>query len=131
MTARSVAPEEQATYAKPDGHVHGWHDPNCTPVGPTTCLSPTVHGGADHITNADGTMAGGPIQHLAGFIFSHDVTPGQPRCEGAVNVDPDLESRARWTMTGTLDGGDLTLSPSILCADGFHGFVRDGRWVPA
>lgn len=27
----------------------------------------------------------------------------------------------------------LTLAPSILCAQGcgFHGFVRDGHWVPA
>jgi hypothetical protein len=25
----------------------------------------------------------------------------------------------------------LTLSPSILCNCGFHGFIRDGKWVPA
>lgn len=25
----------------------------------------------------------------------------------------------------------LTLSPSIACPCGLHGFIRDGRWVPA
>lgn len=122
--------EDQAAYTKPDGHVHGWHDPACVPTGPTTCLYPTVHGGDPDVTNDDGAIAGGPVEHLAGFIFAHDVEPGKPRCEGGVKVDEHFE-RPRWSMTGTLEGGDLTLSPSILCADGFHGFIRDGRWVPA
>jgi hypothetical protein len=25
----------------------------------------------------------------------------------------------------------LTVSPSILCGCGWHGFIREGRWVPA
>lgn len=122
--------EEHTTYTKPDGHVHGWHDPNCTPVGPTACLNPVVHGGSAAITNQDGSMAGGETEHLAGFVFSHDITPGQPRCEGNVNVDEHFD-RPRWTMTGSLEGGNLTLSPSILCADGFHGYVRAGKWEAA
>ncbi len=168
-----MSDEPRAGYVKPDGHVHGWHDPNCVPVGPTVCLSPTSHGGAAHITNPDGTMAGGEVEHLAGFIFSHDraggndtreaplrtmldgspcwcVSADEPhdgwihspvceslrsfdpraRCEGAVNVDPHFD-RPCWGMTGTLEGGDLTLSPSILCGDGFHGYVQGGVWVPA
>jgi hypothetical protein len=45
-----------------------------------------------------------------------------------------------WAMSGALEDGDLTLSPSILCRYGgvatseicgFHGFVRDGQWIPA
>jgi hypothetical protein len=125
--------DEQPVKLKPHGHAHGWYDPPCWPISEEVCLRPTVHGGAEHIRNADGTMAGGPTEHLSGFVVAHD-RPGQrgePRCEGAINVDPDLESKARWTMTGTLEGGDLTISPSILCGDGHHGFVRAGKWVPA
>lgn len=43
-----------------------------------------------------------------------------------------------WVPVATPGGWDLvseeplTLSPSLLCrACGHHGFVRDGRWVPA
>ena len=25
----------------------------------------------------------------------------------------------------------LTVAPSLLCACGDHGFIRDGKWVPA
>lgn len=25
----------------------------------------------------------------------------------------------------------LTISPSVLCSCGDHGFIREGRWVPA
>lgn len=32
----------------------------------------------------------------------------------------------------TREAGTVSISPSILCPDcGTHGFVRDGRWVPA
>lgn len=133
--------DEQRRYVKPDGHAHGWHDPDCTPVSPTTCLTPTTHGGSPAITDsATGEMAGGPTEHLAGFHFAHDREGFDVRCEGGVNVDPHFSASATWQMTGSLEGGDLTLSPSILCragsADtrvecGFHGFVRDGAWVPA
>lgn len=106
----------------------------CVAIDEHVCLRPTVHGGASHITNADGSIAGGETEHLAGFLVAHD-REGQPyRCEGAVNVDPHFEGeRPVWGMTGSLEGGDLTLSPSIHETDGqhdFHGFVRNGKWVP-
>lgn len=38
-------------------------------------------------------------------------------------------TQPKWTLE-SLD--PLTLSPSLLCRDcGDHGFIRDGRWVPA
>lgn len=107
----------------------------CTDVGPNVCLRPTVHGGDPDITNADGTIAGGPTEHLAGFIVGYDWPGIEYRLEGAVSVDPHL-GPALWAMSGSLEGGDLTLSPSIQAYDNdrkptVHGFVRDGKWVPA
>lgn len=112
----------------------------CTDVGPTVCLRPTVHGGDSDVTNADGTIAGGPDEHLAGFIVAYDWPDSNVRLEGAVNVDEDFPSGARWQMTGSLEGGDLTLTPSIQAYDSrdpsnriptIHGFVQNGAWVAA
>lgn len=116
-------------------HEHATRDgPKCVDVGPTTCLSPfrDSHG-----------------HDLAGFIFAHDRPDLAWRCEGAVFV-VQVEDRPVWSMSGSLEGGDLTLAPSILCKAplleekpeggyrirpgtecGFHGFVRNGAWVPA
>ncbi len=122
-------------------HRHGWpyEDPStqkCTEISPEVCLRPTVHGGDPDVTNADGSIAGGPTEHLAGFIVAYDWPGFDHRLEGAVNVDPHFPENARWQMTGSLEGGDLTLSPSIQAYDDrhqptFHGFIRDGHWVPA
>lgn len=72
------------------------------------------------------------------FVIAHD-SPAHPdgyRCEGTIPVTGD---RA-WSVSGSLAGGDLTLSPSILepasgvgagYCPGYHGWVRSGRWVPA
>jgi hypothetical protein len=119
-------------------HVHRWiADRDCTEIGPTVCLRPTHHGGSEHITNADGSMAGGPVEHLAGFILAYDWPGEDERLEGGVNVDPHFADHATWAMTGSLEGGDLTLSPSIQCylMDGktpsIHGYVRNGKWESA
>ncbi|MBI5289915.1 MAG: hypothetical protein HY873_13160 [Chloroflexi bacterium] len=114
-------------------HKHLQGPVRCVEISPEVCLRPTSHGGAEHIRNADGTIAGGSTAHLAGFLLAHEgghLGDGY-RCEGVVNVDPHLAPKPLWEMTGSLEGGDLTLSPSVLCSDGFHGFVRNGKWVPA
>lgn len=42
---------------------------------------------------------------------------------------PDHAGRPRWRVESQ---DPLTLSPSILCRTcGNHGFIREGRWVPA
>lgn len=62
------------------------------------------------------------------------------RCEGRIPVrpkgEPQPDSEGSWEMTGSLAAGDLTLTPSILCGNanacgGSHGFVQNGKWVPA
>ena len=123
-------------------HAHAYNDRGgCVEISPSVCLLPILHGGDPDVTDAaTGLMAGGEHTHLAGFIVAHDREGLETRCEGAVTVDPHFGNR--WTMTGTLEGGDLTISPSILCRHGsgggaglgecgFHGYVRDGGWVAA
>jgi hypothetical protein len=72
-----------------------------------------------------------------------DGTPGDVLCVHNVRV-PGNEAKGverggqcRATPRGiglhTIEGRDpLTISPSLLCeVCGWHGFVRDGKWVPA
>lgn len=124
-------------------HAHGWGEERCTDVGPSVCLRPTVHGGNPGVTNsADGSIAGGPVEHLYGFIVAYDWPGSDVRLEGGVKVDTcEPNDGARWDMTGSLEGGDLTLNPSIQAYDSrerdvhahptIHGYVRNGQWEPA
>lgn len=118
-------------------HVHAYRvadPPKCVEIDPHVCLQP-ISGGGEGVSNADGS----PVpEYFAGYIVGHDRPGFDWRCEGFVRTA--AEGQPRWEMTGTLEGGDLTLSPSILCrlgtADpasecGFHGWVRDGKWVSA
>ncbi|HET7110215.1 MAG TPA: DUF6527 family protein [Gemmatimonadales bacterium] len=72
-----------------------------------------------------------------GIVVGH--FHGDKRCEGAVLFDTPANrhgndgSRAVWQVQSW---DPLTLSPSILMSPekggcGLHGFIREGRWVPA
>lgn len=94
-------------------HAGGDDDVDCVEVDPKVCLSPTRDG-----------------------FFVHFETDQHPEYRGIghVTVGPN-----GWTQEGTLEGGDLTLRPSIavrMPVDGrevelLHGYVTAGRWVPA
>jgi hypothetical protein len=64
-------------------------------------------------------------------IVTHKLPDGS-ECSGAITFDVPV---AREHFTGpfwTVESWEpLTLSPSLLCACGDHGFIRGGRWVPA
>ncbi len=68
-----------------------------------------------------------------GLIEFHD-RPDGGRCGSGLLFDlPGVReafpSRAVWTVE---QWEPLTLSPSLLCsACGHHGFITEGRWVPA
>jgi hypothetical protein len=65
---------------------------------------------------------------LHGFAYSHPAPDGKT-CSGAGWIPVKPEAPDGWDVVG-LD--PLTLSPSLLCrACGHHGFIREGRWVPA
>lgn len=76
----------------------------------------------------DGIPDGDPI----GAVVEHVKADGST-CKGSILFDCDAARMAfagqdRWTVE---QWDPLTLSPSLLCACGDHGFVREGKWVPA
>lgn len=81
---------------------------------------------------------GSPMPHVerAGAIVYHPnlKQPGT-ECISGINFDLPEMAKARlgsgavWQVQSW---DPLTISPSLLClVCGDHGFIRDGRWVPA
>lgn len=105
-------------------HGHPWDEGTvtCVEIAPDVCLTPIVSATPDQ-------------PHDEGYWFCHDVPGADHRCTGRVLTVNQRDGGPVWTQTGSLDGGDLTLNPSVLCtAPGshtFHGWVRDGQWVSA
>lgn len=84
--------------------------------------------GSNHVLNLvtpDGASepSGADVEHL---------TPDGKPCMGWVPFDVPahdwLPAERKWQVESW---EPLSLSPSLLCACGDHGFVRAGRWVPA
>lgn len=111
-------------------HIHlmdtwdGYPKVKCYPMGPTVC-----------IRRAGRT--GKPRGYISGYIVSHHVALGQPRCEGFVCIDPEIAkprgdgALRLWVATGSIETGDLTLSPSIECTTHreWHAHIQDGKWT--
>ena len=73
---------------------------------------------------------GFPLPHVerAGLSIRHG------ECESAVTFDlPETRQHFDGQALWKIESPDpLTLSPSILCRRcGDHGFIRNGKWVPA
>lgn len=67
-----------------------------------------------------------------GMTIHHTSPAGSP-CAGFVTFAGDVQrevspASAAWTVESW---DPLTLSPSVLCSCGDHGFIREGRWVRA
>ncbi len=84
-------------------------------------LGPGRSATAVRYTDAAGDLAG----TLAGYRVTHPCTWAVAVEEGSwIPVGP-----GEWTV---VSADPLHLEPSILCTVcGDHGFIRDGRWVPA
>jgi hypothetical protein len=103
---------------KPDidlGHDHqlwffGWH--------PDRDLNPQYDG------MPDVEKSGATVRHR---------TPTGEECRSAVTFDiaPLNQLRAQGAAWQVESWEPLTISPSLLCHCGDHGFIREGRWVPA
>ena len=76
-----------------------------------------------------------------GLILRHELLPSDGNeecqrlgfCEGSLLFDSE---QARHLFPGSpawhvIREDPLTLTPSVLCHCGDHGFIRDGAWVPA
>ena len=74
-----------------------------------------------------------PDAERAGAVVGH-LTPTTETgyCEGAITFDvPEMErwhTGPRWHVESW---DPLTISPSLLCQCGDHGYIRAGRWVAA
>ena len=66
----------------------------------------------------------------AGAIVTHTTDKTESGlCEGFITLNPDANiGRPHWTVESW---EPLTLSPSLLCHCGDHGFIRGGKWVRA
>lgn len=64
-------------------------------------------------------------------IVRHDKPDGS-QCEGAITFDSPVAREHFKGPFWTVECWDpLSLSPSLLCHCGDHGFIRGGRWVAA
>ena len=75
--------------------------------------------------------AGLPAVAQVGALMTHTDREGQ-RCRGVVTFRSPVAAVAfpgspLWTVE-SLD--PLTITPSIVCTCGDHGWIRQGRWVP-
>jgi hypothetical protein len=75
-----------------------------------------------------------PVVERAGAFVLHKKPDGSD-CMGSIRFDtpetqrwPSLAVGARWTVESW---EPLTVSPSLLCGCGDHGFIRGGKWVRA
>lgn len=73
-----------------------------------------------------------PEAHRRGLIWFHRKPDGS-ECVGSTCFKgqhvPGEPGGAEWDV---VSWEPLTISPSLLCLDcGAHGFIRDGKWVPA
>ncbi len=61
------------------------------------------------------------------------LTPGGGECMGGITFAGPVQQRIEPNkQTWTVESWDpLTISPSLLCHCGDHGFIREGRWVVA
>lgn len=65
---------------------------------------------------------------LAGLGYNHP-NPDGTVCKDYIPVKSDPSDIHGWDLVSEVP---LTVSPSLLCrVCGHHGFIRDGRWVPA
>lgn len=76
--------------------------------------------------------AGIPDVEKWGLEIVHTSPAGNP-CAGFVTMTSEVQRQVapRATTWDVQSWDPLTLSPSVLCSCGDHGWIRDGRWIRA
>jgi hypothetical protein len=66
-----------------------------------------------------------------GLLIRHTSASNGEPCAGFVTFAGDVQREvAPKAVTWEVQSWDpLTISPSVLCSCGDHGFIHDGRWV--
>jgi hypothetical protein len=106
---------------KPDLELGDGHSLRFTCWDPDLDLNPH-YAGLEELIREHGARYGAIVSHL---------TPDGKLCEGGIIFDTPLtEANGDNTPKWTVESWDpLTLSPSLLCQCGDHGYIRDGKWV--
>lgn len=81
-----------------------------------------------------GTFIEGETDAPIGVVHEHDRPDGKGRCESVAWFDvPEMRDWNPAKVLWRVESWEpLTLSPSLLCTRcGDHGFIRNGKWVPA
>lgn len=72
------------------------------------------------------------VLRYAMTIYHPNMHDGQP-CAGMVTFASQTQRKIepnRQNVWQVESWEPLTISPSVLCLCGDHGFIRDGRWLP-
>lgn len=64
---------------------------------------------------------------VAGIFWDHGCQWGRTPISFDVPENAHVPAEAKWQLGGL---EPLTLSPSLLCPCGRHGFIRNGQWEP-
>ena len=78
-------------------------------------------------------LAGIPDVEKWGLEIFH-TSPAGNDCVSFTTLDGEVQRQVEPNRTNrwTVESWDpLTISPSVLCSCGDHGFIREGRWVRA
>lgn len=72
------------------------------------------------------------VERWGMLIFHTSAETGKP-CAGFVTFAGQVQREVSpHQVTWDVQCWDpLTITPSVLCSCGDHGFIREGRWVPA
>lgn len=67
-----------------------------------------------------------------GLLIFHPNSKGQP-CAGFVTFAGEVQREVAPAATtwDVISWEPLTITPSVLCSCGDHGFITNGRWIPA
>ena len=76
-------------------------------------------------------LAGWQLLHPKGNNAATGAYAGSPWCLGSVAFDLPETAAARGPKWTVEQMEPLTISPSVACDCGDHGFIREGRWVSA
>lgn len=73
----------------------------------------------------------GQLPAKVGALIRHSAPDGQP-CGGHITFDTSIARRTTDGPFWNVESWEpLTLSPSVLCNCGDHGYIRGARWIPA
>lgn len=73
----------------------------------------------------------GGMSVIAGLNFIHNSKKTDEECISSILFDVPVNEGKERPVWQVMFLDPLTLRPSLNCACGEHGFITDGKWIPA